>query len=309
MTRLKHNCGQAYVITVLFLTVLLGMSAAVLDVGSWYRADRALQATVDAAALAGAQVLPDDPAEAEALALEYADKNGGGLSADDVTFESKNVAGDTIAVTGSRPAPGFFAKLIGVDSVTVHASAKALAAGPSQAQYVAPIVVNHQHPKLQCTPPPCAGPGHATEIELAHLHGPGGGDAAGSFGLIKLDSSIQGNAGADTVAGWMRDGFNEPMPLGDYNSVPSTEFNNVKFKSALGERLNTEVLFPIYRTITGPGSNAVYDVIGWVGFVPTSFQATGNSGKVQGYFTKVVWQGIQGNTGPTNGVRIVALVE
>lgn len=308
MTRLKQDCGQAYVISVLFLAVLLGMTAAVLDVGSWYRADRALQATVDAAALAGAQALPDDPGQAAALALSYADKNGGGLSGGDISFSSEYVSSDTIQVTGSRPAPGFFAKVLGIDSVTVNGTATARASGVAEAQYVAPIVVNWQHEKLQCSPPPCSGPAHATQIELIDLHQPGAGDAAGAFGLIKLDPSISGNAGADDVASWMADGFDQPMPLGDYNSVPSTEFNNVKFKNALSLRLDTEVLFPIYRTITGPGSNAVYDVIGWVGFVPTSFKAAGSTGTVDGYFTKVVWQGIAAKSGPTYGVRIVSLV-
>src|SRR4051794_41894191 len=78
MTRHKQSCGQAYVITILFLAVLLAMAAAVLDIGSWYRADRSLQATVDAAALAGAQALPDSTASASALASQYATQNGGG---------------------------------------------------------------------------------------------------------------------------------------------------------------------------------------------------------------------------------------
>ena len=33
--------GQATVLTLVFLVVLLGMAALVLDIGSWYRADRA----------------------------------------------------------------------------------------------------------------------------------------------------------------------------------------------------------------------------------------------------------------------------
>ena len=68
MSSRRHDCGQAAVVTVLFLVVLLGMAAAVLDVGSWYREDRKLQATMDAAALAAAQALPDDPGAADALA-------------------------------------------------------------------------------------------------------------------------------------------------------------------------------------------------------------------------------------------------
>lgn len=50
--------GQVIVLLVLFLVVLLGMSAMVIDVGYAYYAHRSLQASADAAALAGAQELP-----------------------------------------------------------------------------------------------------------------------------------------------------------------------------------------------------------------------------------------------------------
>ena len=60
---IKRENGQAMVLTVLFLAGLIGMSALVLDVGSWFREKRQLQLTADAAALAGAQALPGSPAE------------------------------------------------------------------------------------------------------------------------------------------------------------------------------------------------------------------------------------------------------
>ena len=43
----RNQSGQAIVITVLMLTALLGLAALVLDVGSWFRAHRSLQATAD----------------------------------------------------------------------------------------------------------------------------------------------------------------------------------------------------------------------------------------------------------------------
>ncbi|MGH3058317.1 MAG: pilus assembly protein TadG-related protein, partial [Gaiellaceae bacterium] len=61
----SRESGQVVVLFLVFLVVLLGMAAAVIDVGSWYRADRALQSTVDAAALAAAQELPYDTAASE----------------------------------------------------------------------------------------------------------------------------------------------------------------------------------------------------------------------------------------------------
>lgn len=309
MTALRRETGQATVMTVVFLTVLLGITGAVLDVGVWFTADRKLQATTDAAALAAAQELPDSTALATARALEYGGKNGGGVDADDVTYQTTVLPNDTILVETERDEPGIFTRLFGIDSVEVHATAKARTGTLAAATGVAPIVVNWQHPMLQCTPPPCSGP---TQIDLMNLHQSGSGNAAGAFGLINLNrNDPNGNVGASTLADWMQMGFSGEMTLGNYWQAPSTNFNNSQFLSALTERLNTEILFPIYRTISGPGSNARYDIIGWVGFVPTSFNASGNSGVVNGSFVRVLWTGIASTSPsqPSFGAYTVSLVE
>ena len=50
---LRDERGQAFVLVVASLVVLLGMAALGIDVGSWYKAQRHDQAVADAAALAG----------------------------------------------------------------------------------------------------------------------------------------------------------------------------------------------------------------------------------------------------------------
>ena len=72
---IRSQRGQTMVMTVIFVTVLLGMAAVVVDVGSWFVDRRALQASVDAAALAAAQDLPDT-GFAASTARAYAAKNG-----------------------------------------------------------------------------------------------------------------------------------------------------------------------------------------------------------------------------------------
>src|SRR5262245_65744440 len=89
--------GQSMVLTVIFMVVLLGFAALVVDVGSWYRAHRAAQSQADASALAGAQALPDT-SQASALANQYAAKNGGGASPQ-LTFSQQGFETDTIPVT------------------------------------------------------------------------------------------------------------------------------------------------------------------------------------------------------------------
>ncbi|MDQ3066644.1 MAG: hypothetical protein M3R12_05755 [Actinomycetota bacterium] len=283
-----------------------------LDVGSWFREQRDTQSAADASALAAAQALPDSPGQADVLAAQYLAKNGGGTAV--VEFSSGPVANDTVKVDVKREAPGMFAKLFGIDSVTVGAKASARAGGLDAARWVAPIAVNLKHPKLQCggtpnKPTPCFD--EPTEIDLEHLHQPGSGNAAGAFGLINLDQKDNGSVGGSTLGDWINRGFDAYLRPGQYTSVPSAKFNDSHVKGALTARMNDDLLFPIYKTIFGSGSNAIFDVVGWVGFNVTSFQAGGSTGQVRGSFTKVIWEGIQSSSGNNLnfGTHTIELVE
>jgi Putative Flp pilus-assembly TadE/G-like len=312
----RNDQGQATILTLVFLVVLLGMAALVLDIGSWYRADRAAQSTADAAALAGAQALPGDASQGTALAQQYAAKNGG-IGSGTIAITSKIVSNDTITVTVKRPAPGFFSKLFGVNSVTAGAKGTARSEGVSSAKYVAPITVHYKHPLLNCTGPsthPTCNPnfGSETTLDLEDLHQKGGGSGSGAFGLINLNyGDPDGNVGAGTLADWLHYGDENELPLGTYYSAPSANFNNSQFTSSLDFVLGKEVLFPVYRLLTGPGSNAKYDIIGWVGFVITSYDNSGSNGSLTGHFTSYVAAGIQQTTGgnPYFGVHKVELVD
>jgi hypothetical protein len=306
MTNHNENAqrGQATVLTLVFLTVLIGMAALVLDLGSWYRADRSTQSTADAAALAGAQALPDDPAQAQTLASSYASKNGGGLAS--VSFSNSYGPNDTIKVQIKKPASGVFTKLFGVDSVNVGSKASARTALVSQAKYVAPIVVRNTHPKLFPTGCPCFGTGNLTTLTL------GKNGAPGAFDLLNLDGT-SGGTNPHILADWMLKGYDGYLSLGQYYSDPGAKFDSVAMQDALQQRIGTVLLFPVYDNLVGSGSNAQYHVIGWVGFHLLSFTARGSSGTLTGYFTEVIWSGLQATSGgsqpPNFGARSVQLVD
>lgn len=293
--------GQSLVITVVFLVVLAGMSALVLDAGSWYRADRKLQANADAAALAGAQALPEDPTEARAVAIDYAERNDGGVAPGKITFSRGLVDDDTITVEAERTAPGFFAQVFGMGSVQVHAKAVARSGVPGKARWAAPIAVDELHPLLQCRPLPCFE--QDTVLDLTKT-GPG------AFRLVNIDQS-QGGTSPDTLAEWIRYGFDGYMPLNWYFSDPGAKFNSSHIKGALDDRIGTELLFPVYSDTRGGGANFEYYVIGWVGFRLASYDVKGSGGKLFGQFTRVIWEGIlnESATGDDFGARTIALVE
>ncbi len=131
---LRDERGQSLVIVVLFLVVLLGFAALVLDVGHAYLAQRRLQASVDAAALAGADGLPTVSA-ATALADTYgAGGNNSPLNVDNVQMSVSTsclasapgcAPANAVSVTETATVPTVFAKVLGIDSFKVHATATA----------------------------------------------------------------------------------------------------------------------------------------------------------------------------------------
>jgi hypothetical protein len=77
-------------------------------------------------------------------------------------------------------------------------------------------------------------------------------------------------------------------------------------------RLGEEMLFPVYTSTRESGSNFEYKVIGWVGYVVTSYQIKGSKdAQLDGYFTKVIWEGILNESAGSEdfGVSSIELVE
>jgi hypothetical protein len=297
--RLRDERGQVLLLSSVFLLVLLGLAGFVVDVGSWYYQHRKLQATADAAALAGAQGLQNGTAVS--LAVQYGDKNGGGVDASGITLASAKVYDDTIRVTATKTVPSVFLKVFGINSETITAHATARAGVPAKAHWAAPIAVDVQHPLLSGAGCPCFN--IPTTLDLQKV-GPG------AFRLLNLDNS-HGGTGPTTVAGWIQNGYDGDMPLDWYFSDSGAKFNSQQIQAAMTAVTGKTLLFPIYSDTRSQGSNFQYYVIGWAGFTITGFTAQGNGGTVSGYFKDVIWQGILGAPADAEndfGVRAIELV-
>jgi Flp pilus assembly protein TadG len=298
----RSELGQAAVLSVVWMVVLLGLAGLVIDVGAWYRSQRNQQAQADAAALAGAQDLPDNTSAASSAAQVYATKNGYTLPISGISFSSAVAPDDSITVKVDHDAPTFFSKIFGLQSVPVHVEATAQTSLIGQARYVAPIAVNIKHPLLSGPGCPCFG--QQTTLPLSKTGAPG------AFALIDLDNAT-GN-GSSTLGNWVLNGFAAYLGLGPYSSNTGAKFNSTDIDNALDARIGTVLMFPVYDTIVMQGTNAVYNVIGWVGFLLGGYKITGgNSGSLTGSFTEITWQGIpatQGNGPPNLGARVVTLI-
>jgi len=135
--------------------------------------------------------------------------------------------------------------------------------------------------------------------------------APGAFGMLNLDND-NGTPGASEEGGWILHGYDKYLPLGMYRSDPGAKFSSQNVSGALDARVGSVLLFPVFKTLSGTGQNAEYEIIGWIGFYLTKETTHGNSATLEGYFTEFIAQGILAASGSgapnTFGVKSVQLV-
>ena len=136
----KDESGQTIVFAIITMVVFIAMAGFAVDVGHAYLVQRQLQSAADAAALAGALDLPDKAAATQ-TANDYGPapgKRNPPHSNDNaaITVETKcvtsipgcSIAAGTVNAIGVHATSNVktvFAKIVGLDSFTVHANATA----------------------------------------------------------------------------------------------------------------------------------------------------------------------------------------
>jgi len=135
----KKEGGSVVVLVTLALTALLGFCAIVTDVGLLYAKKAHLQNSVDAAALAGVQELPNGVSQAEQKARDYASRNG--VSDVNVTFEASNAK---IIVEATQRVPTYFALIWGITEEQISVSARAMIVPPEGVFGAVPLSVQKQ---------------------------------------------------------------------------------------------------------------------------------------------------------------------
>lgn len=135
----KKERGSVIVLVTLALTALLGLCAIVTDVGLLYVQKAHLQNSVDAAALAGVQKLPNDVGQAEQIARDYASRNG--VSDVNVTFEADDAK---IIVQATQRVPTHFARIWGITEEQISVSARAMMVPPVGLFGAVPLSVQKQ---------------------------------------------------------------------------------------------------------------------------------------------------------------------
>src|SRR4051794_31076436 len=134
--RVRSEAGQTLPLVLLFMTVLLLIAGTVIDLGQAYRTRIQLQASADAASLAGAAMFPDS-ANASSTAYGYSARNGAKNAIPRVPNVAVNVqtvcsrtlpscmGANTVVVDETANVPTTFLSLVGIHSIAVKVHATA----------------------------------------------------------------------------------------------------------------------------------------------------------------------------------------
>jgi hypothetical protein len=313
MRRLSDDRGAVLAFVALFFVGFLGLMAIAIDAGAWYQAQRNLQASADAAALAGAQDLPNT-ATALTRSTTYANANvtGSGSLTNTTTFPDTS----TIDVQLSKPTPGFFARVLGITSVTVHGHARAQVGTPGSMKNLAAIVVN-QNLACKTDEANCFGPAHTKDLDFDGTPGAGAG-----AGLVDLKghnpSSTKCTANTNTgeMQDWIINGFAGFLPVNEWYASPPGIKNGVQTAlNAVVNRLDPPLLFPVFDTGSGTacGGAGGFHIIGWSAFVITEVVHwnNGQGHLVRGYFVEYIAHDVDSVPGGGGGfgVKTITLTQ
>jgi len=281
----RDERGQAFVLMALSLVMLCGMAALVLDVGVWFRDKRKLQGTADAAALAGAQVLPTNWALAKSLATTYANKNGGDVASADITSSTTYVNGDTINVTARNNRPGFFSGVLGITSVAVRANASAVrgsytgwALGLSPWVIDKPSVIYGQIITFKVQSGDQATPGNFGGVDLPIYQkgcafGNGGNDYYDLIArretscIVKVNSNVPVEPGNKAATGTAVSQRGAITPFDPYSILITDANGNPQLTNYTHPNV---VVIPIIQAFH-QGSSAPFLVIGFAWFIITDY--------------------------------------
>ncbi len=269
--------GAAAIIIALLTVVLFSFVAFVTDFGMAYSHQRALQNGVDAAALAAAQEVlensaGDDTCEemivgapnAEPIAQTIFEQNtvapADSTGQVALTCNDSVLAGQVVvSASGEQASPAIFGGIMGFGDIDLTTSAKAVVGPAASVVGVRPFAICEAVADFRRTAPDTV---VTLDFSNADL---GCGTASGNFGTLDMTNS-GGTPGTAEVRGWITDGFGQALPATSPLTLEGrTGTPSVSYQDAFAAILDDKIVLPVYDVRTGPGSNAIYRISGFVG--------------------------------------------
>lgn len=328
--------GQAMVLFAFGLAGFCGLVGMSVDVGQIVYTRTQIQSAADAAALAGAQDLPNSQ-QAQATAMSYVTTNGGTAGAAVVQVTQTYGANDTVRVTASKNVTYTFLRVVGLTGTTVSATAKVRAANYNGGSGLVPwglIASNNSNSNLlqnSCYLGQSSGvPQFRQNVSCTLKYG-AGTSSGGDFGSLALDSTGSsvyrdaiargstnpykvgdlveaqtGNMRGPTTQG-IDDRFSRPAPAGCAGNarnqvlVTTNGVTSIRGGCEASPRI---IIIPVVNQINNPAKSTI---LGFAFMYLTGSNTNGGHSQVTGEFVKFVTElpgGIYSGTSATGATAL-----
>jgi len=272
--------GTALVIVAAALTVILGMTALVADVGALTLEKSKLQNATDAAALAAARELPDTAA-AEQKAKEYLALNHVDIENSEISFSGSG----KITVKASKTQDFLFAPALGIYHGTASARSAAVCGSVSSITGVVPFGIPDQQMvygveyKLKAGSKDDYGPGNygALALELRGASSYLNNLKYGYSGVLSVGDWVETEPG--NMSGPTEDGINYRL-----NRCPHTPRCSI---TSYHSDCPMVMIVPVFEPTSLGGRTKVL-LVGFAAFLLKGVQGKGNANDVTGYFLQIV---------------------
>ncbi|MHA7277401.1 pilus assembly protein TadG-related protein [Arthrobacter sp. Hz1] len=272
----KGEDGAVAVMTALFMVLVLGMTAIVIDIGMLYAERAQLQNGADAAALAIAQDCAEGSncnnaaAAVTAMTLASANANDGFADASPrIVGNTVTVQAKTLTADGEPAVQHWFAPILGIDETVVGAKASASWGSPTAGQTAFPLAFSVCQVKDDIDGDLQRLVSHGPDANRGCNYGPSGQVAPGGFGWLEQDSNACG-ASIDVAAG--------PAPGRPGNSAPADCDDVLRsWATDISSGKEVTVLLPIFVKVTGSGNNTGYHLTSFAAFQVVGWKFSGGS--------------------------------
>lgn len=300
---LREENGSALVFMALSLVVVLMAAALVTDVGIIYYNKTQVANAADAAALAGAQALPDSPSTAETMARLYGAKNNVSDLTVNIVEDGRN-----IEVRAQRSTDLFFARVAGFNSSTALALARAGVEPITGVKGIVPLGINEQTLVY----------GETYVLKYAASDDPEGEYHPGWLGILALQGP-----GAKLYLEDLKYGFDEVINLGDIlnvqtGNISGNTYDGIQYRidqckhtpSCSADSYHPDctriILVPVIRE---SADKKQVQVMGFSAFFIDSVAGMGTENYITGEFLYHVVAGTTSSSGPDYGLYGVRLTQ
>lgn len=301
MKLIKNEQGTVAVLVAFGMTVLIGMTAIVIDGGRLFLEQSRMQKAMDAAVLAGAQELPTRPDLARQQAERAAAANGASVKEISIFFEEGNTL---IRAEAYRFKQLTFAKALGFSASRVEAKAAVKLEPLTSALGVIPLGVDYTR-QLSFDDPVVMKAGDAD---------------VGNFGALVLSGQ-----GANQYEEDLRNGSQNVISVGD---ILDTQTGNLVGPTihAMEERFEAcsegcvtyynyppdcprVVLVPVYKPIETGNQLKSVEVVGFASFFIESVGESNEGAEVTGRFIQAAYSGPHSSASGDFGTYGYKLIE